>query len=859
MPDTISILRHSTASLAKTWRSDGTVKPYDDAKFFTLETAQVGDIEALSALLARLEVSPHACLIRGAYVGDTLASQRDGDQFKPGRVRRALDYFNDQPLHALLVEVDNFEPLAFDPLASPEGAVDEYIGAALPAAFSGVSYHWQLSNSAGRAEHAGKLKAHVWFWLETAYTSEQVKTWAVNEGVALDRAVLNAVQVHYTAAPVFEAGVADPVPRRSGFVQGLVADAVPLVLDADAVRAVGRMGGRQARLRELREDDPIAQALVDRGLVLSEGRAGELNITCPFAEQHTGASGETSTRYWPPNTGGYAKGNFKCLHAHCVGRGRGTWLARLGIFEDLDAEAFGPVDGAGTAGVGGSGAGGAGGVNADPAAAVVDIKGIPEAKHLCTDQANANRLVESFGKRLFVAAGRWYSWDSRRWVPDEGDVYRYACQLSRIVHAEAAAWRAKATADLSTANKNKALADALDKWAVKCEMKGSIEAAVGLARKMLTIDGAALDRNPWLLNCLNGTVDLRTGELRPHRASDYITKLVSLNFDLEAAAPLWGEVLAQITLEVGRGTQPVAQFLQRWFGYCATGLTREQQFVVHYGNGSNGKSTVLDMVADVLGDYAGTAAPGLLVNGGRDRHPTEIADLFGRRMITAHESGDGGVLREDFVKQATGGDRIKARFMHADFFEFVPTHKLQLLTNHKPLIKGQDVGIWRRVVLVPYLARFGGREEVNAGRAHFVKDVGLLERLGAERAGVLAWVVRGAIAWAQDGLQPPDSVLAASKDYQTEQDRIGQFVAECCEVGGEFAEPLAVGMGEGLYPAYVGWCKEGGTMALAKNRFQAEVLRAVAGSRVEFGKVTGENGRRRSAAKIRGLRLLPLE
>jgi putative DNA primase/helicase len=387
-------------------------------------------------------------------------------------------------------------------------------------------------------------------------------------------------------------------------------------------------------------------------------------------------------------------------------------------------------------------------------------------------------------------------------------------------------------------------------------MKGSIEAAVGLARKMLTIDGGALDRNPWLLNCLNGTVDLRTGELRGHRASDYITKLVSLNFDSGAAAPLWESVLAQITLETERMTRPIVSFLQRWFGYCATGLTREQQFVVHYGNGSNGKSTILDMVADVLGDYAGTAAPGLLMNGGRDRHPTEIADLFGRRMITAHETGDGGALREDFVKQATGGDRIKARFMHADFFEFTPTHKLQLLTNHKPIIKGQDVGIWRRVILMPYAARFGGREEVNAGRAHYVKDVGLLERLAAEKVGILAWVVRGAIAWAQDGLQPPDSVLAASKDYQTEQDRIGQFVAECCEVGAEHFAPLVLGMGGGLYPAYAGWCKEGGTLALSKNRFLVEVQRVVVGSRAANGKMDDANSGRRNVVKIYGLRLL---
>jgi putative DNA primase/helicase len=399
---------------------------------------------------------------------------------------------------------------------------------------------------------------------------------------------------------------------------------------------------------------------------------------------------------------------------------------------------------------------------------------------------------------------------------------------------------------------------ALDKWEAKCEMKATIEAAVGLARKMLTVDGSALDRDPWLLNCLNGTVDLRTGAIRDHDPADFITKLVNVKYVPSARCDLWLKVLGQVTLEDGRATQPMAQFMQRWFGYCATGLTREQVFVVHYGAGSNGKSTVLDMVADVLGEYAGTAAPGLMVGAGRERHPTEIADLFGRRMVTAHETSEGGVLREDFVKQATGSDKIKARYMREDFFEFAPTHKLQLLTNHKPIIKGQDHGIWRRVLLLPYMARFGAVEEVRAGRAHFRKDVTLFDRLLAEREGVLAWIVRGAVQWAADGLQPPDTVLAASKDYQSEQDRIGQFITECCELGPAFSEPLTAGMGAGLYVAYSEWCREGGIMALAKNRFLAEIERAVPGCRVEEVKMQTSAGRR-LVRKIWGVRVLSAE
>lgn len=858
MTDTITVLRHSSLLLAKTWNTDGTLTPYGDALRFSLREVEVSGIVDLSALLAKLERDPHSCIIRGKWVGAERAAQQDPD-YKAGSVNRRLTQFDEVPRQWVLIDVDKFEPLSCDPVAMPELAIGEYISSCLPIEFREVTCHWQLSNSAGRAENAGVLKAHLWFWLREPLTGEQLTAWARAGDWSVDVALFRTNQVHYTALPVMGAGVVDPVARRSGVLEGLAGDDVPLVVDeatmarAAALRGSGGSSPRHQVMRDLVTEDPVAKRLVELGLVVSQARGGELNVRCPFERMHTdggnGGGAETATQYFPPNTRGYVKGNFKCMHAHCQDRPRAVWLAEIGIHEDLDEEAFGIVEEER-----GEHKGGEGG-HREGEAAAVEFKTIPEAKHLCSDQANAGRVVKRHGKQVFVAAGRWYSWDSRRWVPDESNVYRWACELSRMVHAEAASLRAKATADLSANAKLEDIAKALDKWAVKCEMKATIESAVGLARKMLTVDGGLLDRDPWMLNVRNGVVDLRTGALREHRASDLMTRLVDIDYDPDARAPLWEEVLSRITLEEGRTTRPVMSFLQRWFGYCATGLTREQQFVVHHGNGRNGKSTVLDVVADVLGDYAGTAAPGLLMGGGKDRHPTEIADLFGRRMVTAHETGEGGVLREDFVKQATGGDRIKARFMHADFFEFTPTHKIQLLTNHKPVIRGQDEGIWRRVLLVPYLARFGSVEEVRAGRAHYVKDVTILDRLLGERAGILAWVVRGAVAWCADGLGAPDSVLAASKDYQTEQDRIGQFLSECCELGVAFSEPLAAGMDGGLYPAYCGWSKEGGTLPLAKNRFLSEIERAVPGCQVTERKMSVEGGRRK-IRQISGVRLL---
>jgi len=264
----------------------------------------------------------------------------------------------------------------------------------------------------------------------------------------------------------------------------------------------------------------------------------------------------------------------------------------------------------------------------------------------------------------------------------------------------------------------------------------------------------------------------------------------------------------------------------------------------------------MDTVSDVLGEYAGTAAPGLLVTGGGERHPTEIADLFGRRMVTAHETGEGGVLREDFVKQATGGDKIKARYMRADFFEFSPTHKIQMLTNHKPVIKGQDHGIWRRVVMLPYKARFGTAAEVADGTAKYLKVEDTAEKIKGEWQGVLAWIVAGAVDWHRNGLNPPDDVLAASGEYQREQDRVLHFLSENCEMGHDYSILLTDDFELGLFQIYELWCKESGFFALSKTKFVQEVERLVPRFKKQTVKVQTVSGRRRDLLKLFGVRLM---
>jgi putative DNA primase/helicase len=371
---------------------------------------------------------------------------------------------------------------------------------------------------------------------------------------------------------------------------------------------------------------------------------------------------------------------------------------------------------------------------------------------------------------------------------------------------------------------------------------------------MLTVDSELIDRHPGLLNVRNGTIELKSSTLLPHDPRHLITRMIDIEYDASVKSDFWEVVLSQVTMETHLTTRPQVKFHKRWYGYCATGETREHKFLVHYGQGSNGKSTILDTVAAVLGEYAVTAPPGLLMASKSDKHPTEIASLFAKRMVTAHESGDGGVLKEDFIKQATGGDVLSARYMRGDFFEFHPTHKLQLVTNYKPIIHGQDNGIWRRILLVSYPARFGTQAEVNSSRAHYVKDTEVAAKLQREHQGVLTWIVEGAKEWYAEGLNEPDAVLAASKDYQSAQDRVTQFVEEMCECDREYSDIMVGQMS--VYMHYQMWCKESGFNALSNQKFKTDLERIVPGFRVEFKVARLDGKTQRRVQTCYGLRII---
>lgn len=341
MPDVLSILRHPNRVLAKTWLADGAIGPYERAMRFSFATYTVTDIRSLSRFLTRLESDPRACLIRGAY--DEAEARRD-PEFKIGTVLRRIGAFKDQPLHSIMIEVDDFEPLLADAVDDPEACAKEYITSVLPKEFHGVSFHWQLSNSAGHPTKRGIFKAHLWFWLEEAATSDQVRAWADAINLDCDHSVMNPVQIHYTSKPLFEEGVKDPIARRSGFVEGFfISPERKELVNNDAVKInIAAMPIVQKKLRQRGEfndaaiDDPTALFLEKSGLVIGKGKEGQLHIKCPFEDGHsTPRKSIDETSYFPRGTGGYEKGHFVCFHDTCKrGHPDEHFIEALGVYED---------------------------------------------------------------------------------------------------------------------------------------------------------------------------------------------------------------------------------------------------------------------------------------------------------------------------------------------------------------------------------------------------------------------------------------------------------------------------------------------------------------------------------------------
>ncbi len=420
----------------------------------------------------------------------------------------------------------------------------------------------------------------------------------------------------------------------------------------------------------------------------------------------------------------------------------------------------------------------------------------PSQVYRQTDVGNAERFRDQhMGTSMYVAATkRWYHYDGKRWADDAGHAVRKQIKTVRRIYEEAA--------NIENEDIRKAMAA----WARQSESAARIKAALEVARNLegICVPVDELDQDQWSLNLLNGTLDLRTGQLRPHEPADRITGLVPIAFDPQAKCPTFGRYLVRVVPD-----PEVRAFLQRWSGYCLTGSVREQKLVFLKGPGANGKSVYLETLQRLLGSYARPMPPDLLLAKQGQTHPTEVASLMAARLVVGPEIEEGRRFAETKLKELTGGDRLLARFMHGDFFRFNPTHKIVISANNKPAVRSGGEALWRRICLVLFNVTIPETE----------RDPDLLHKLDAELPGVLNWAVQGCLTWQREGLGSPKEVTAATAEYRTEQDNVRRFLEErCAPVTGSWISS------DDLHGAYRSWCEGSGEYWKSKERF-GEYLR----------------------------------
>ncbi len=401
-----------------------------------------------------------------------------------------------------------------------------------------------------------------------------------------------------------------------------------------------------------------------------------------------------------------------------------------------------------------------------------------------TELGNAERLIDKHGTDLLFCPDQkqWLIWDGKRFNPDRTqEIMGMGKGTVRSIYSEASA--------IDDQNRREATAS----WARRSEKAAQLRAMVALAESEpgVPILATYLDSDTWGLNLLNGTLDLRTGVLRPHRREDRNTKLVPVAYSESAKCPRWLEFLAEIF-----GPHPdLPGFAQRAIGYSLTGSTREECLFLLYGTGRNGKGVFLRVVSALLGDYGTTADFSMLVQRKQETGPRDdIANLQGRRFVSAQESGDGARFAEATTKNLTGADLVRARRLYENSIEFLPVFKLWLASNYKPTVRGSDPAIWSRLKLVPFDVSFEGREDRTL-------KTGLLDEL----PGILTWAVEGCLRWQEDGLAFPESVVRATAEYRQDNDILARFHSDRCII----ASDLRVAAGA-LYAEYRRWCEAGG-------------------------------------------------
>ncbi|MGE0424469.1 MAG: phage/plasmid primase, P4 family [Reyranellaceae bacterium] len=440
-------------------------------------------------------------------------------------------------------------------------------------------------------------------------------------------------------------------------------------------------------------------------------------------------------------------------------------------------------------------------MSADPAERLLDLDS--DTPEFSDDDLALSFAALHFGLLRHVSSwGAWMHYDAGRWQQERT---RYAFDQARRV----CRWAAASTTD--------------NRLAISLTSAKTIAAVERLAQsdRRMAATADMWDVDPMLLNTPGGVVHLKTGFMRPHDPADFLTRITAVAPDAKAAAPSWANFLRRVTGD----DAALIGYLKRLGGYMLTGRTDEQILAFAYGTGANGKSVFINTVAGILGDYARSAPIETFTESAGERHPTELAMLRGARLVSAIETEQGRRWAESRIKALTGGDKVAARFMRQDFFEYVPQFKLLIAGNHKPSLRSVDEAIRRRLHLIPFAVTIPPAE----------RDPTLAGKLQAEWPAILAWMIEGCIEWQCDGLKVPPAVQAATAQYIEAEDAFGQWLGECVQRRETAYETTA-----DLFASWKAWADRAGEHPGSLKRFSQTMTDRGVEAKRQAG--SGKNG-----------------
>ncbi len=416
-----------------------------------------------------------------------------------------------------------------------------------------------------------------------------------------------------------------------------------------------------------------------------------------------------------------------------------------------------------------------------------------------TDVGNAERLIADYGGdiRYVYEYKSWIYWEDNIWISDEtGHMNRLAKQVAKSIFLEA------------ENEEDEDMQKRLYSHAFSSENLKRLRSMVDVAttEKGTTISQSTLDSDKYLLGVKNGTIDLKTGSLISSTKSQMITKQTNVAFDVDANCPVWKNALSQMM----DGDQDVVEYLQRAVGYSLTGDTREHLLFFLHGFGENGKSVFINIIQKLLNDYAAQTPVSTIMKKAKGNIPNDIARLKGARFVSTTETEEDSHISDAEIKHMTGGDTVTARFLHKEYFEFTPQFKLWISGNYKPIL-GEDHGIWRRLVLVPFEVTFDAQ----------TRDDQLEDKLINELPGILNWAIEGCLNWQNQSLKdnPPKKILDVTNEYKSDNDRIDSWTYDCCE-----KDPSFTARSGELYESFRNWATSNSETGISHRTFSQKMV-----------------------------------